>query len=217
MPAPFDWSLGTNLEDLPTTREKLARGQAQEMAKTLHNFQESARPAIAKAQERQTVQANRGRREPDFGHIKAMKGYSYELDFPDTWRGARVYHARRLRKDPNNPLPGQANENPTSEMVGGREEWEVARILISKLLYGRLHYQWNGRVGTQTQSGGQRATSTRPCESESSTAKIPINRDLQCDWKFGRRTGWRIGNKSIMPMMTSRSSRESHLCAGLAD
>lgn len=75
-----------------------------------------------------------------------MKGYSYELDFPDTWRGARVYHARRLRKDPNNPLPGQANENPTSEMVGGREEWEVARILISKLLYGRLHYrvEWKG-------------------------------------------------------------------------
>lgn len=93
MPAPFDWSLGTNLEDLPTTREKLARGQAQEMAKTLHNFQESARPAIAKAQERQTVQANRGRREPDFGVGDRVfiikKGWptdrpSDKLDYPQT-------------------------------------------------------------------------------------------------------------------------------------
>jgi hypothetical protein len=76
-----------------------------------------------------------------------MRGHSYELEFPEGWRGATVYHADRLRKCADNPLPGQGNENPAGELVNGdQEEWEVLKVVSSKVTRGKLEYQveWKG-------------------------------------------------------------------------
>jgi transposase InsO family protein len=82
------------------------------------------------------------------GHypIKEMSGHSYVLELPDSWQGPRLFHASRLVKYPNNPLPGQAAENPAGESVGGEEEWEVQEVTASRLRYGKLYYkvQWKG-------------------------------------------------------------------------
>ena len=66
---------------------------------------------------------------------------AYRLDVPESWRGSAEFTADRLRKYPNNPLPGQAAENPPGEDVAGEEEWEVEKILASHTRYGELQYQ----------------------------------------------------------------------------
>lgn len=56
--------------------------------------------------------------------ITQMKGYSYELEVPSSWRMSKIFHADRLRKDLDNPLPGPG-------IIDDEEEWEVDRILSS--------------------------------------------------------------------------------------
>jgi hypothetical protein len=174
----FDWSQHTrDLGSLPI-KERLNRKEAQEHAQTLIRYTETARSIIAKAQERQRATANRHRREPDFGpgdwvhiikrtwvtdrpsdkldfpltkrsyKITEMNGHSYRLEVPHGWRGSETFHADRLRRYPNNPLPGQETDNPDAETVNDGEEWEVERILASRI-FGRgqrLQYQaeWRG-------------------------------------------------------------------------
>ena len=177
MPSTLDWSRRTDLEDVDIPkREKEIREGAQKMAQQLMSFRERARSSMEKAQGRMIKQANKHRREPDFGvgdkvfirkkvwsssrpsdkldfpltrnhyKIKSMKGLSYELEVPDGWKGSRVFHADRLRKFPDNPLPGQANECPEGDMIDEEEEWEVDQVITSRLYYNKLQYQvqWRG-------------------------------------------------------------------------
>ena len=44
---------------------------------------------------------------------------AYRLEVPRSWKGSTVFTADRLRRYPNNPLPGQASENPASEDIDG--------------------------------------------------------------------------------------------------
>jgi hypothetical protein len=74
---------------------------------------------------------------------------TFELELPNSWKGSKWFHADRLRKYPNSPLPGQDYERPTGEIVDpalGEEEFEVDKILTSKLRYRKLYYQvsWKG-------------------------------------------------------------------------
>ncbi len=58
-----------------------------------------------------------------------------------------IFHAEKLRKDPGNPLPGQANpEPPPLVLQDGEEEYEVQSVLAVKLVRGKLKYQiqWKG-------------------------------------------------------------------------
>ena len=58
-----------------------------------------------------------------------------------------VFHAEKLRKDPNNPLPGQFNpEPPPLELENGETKYEVQEVLAIKLIRGKLKYrvQWKG-------------------------------------------------------------------------
>lgn len=80
--------------------------------------------------------------------IKARDGDTFELEVPPSWRATNKYHADRLRKYPNNPLPGQESENPEGEIIqpDGEEEFTVERIRASRLYYRRLQYKvdWKG-------------------------------------------------------------------------
>jgi hypothetical protein len=161
---------GSDLEGLPI-KERLSRQEAQEMATTLKSYHDEATRNILKAQDRMIQQANKHRREPDFGvgdkviiekkvwsssrpsdkldypmtrqafKIKAMKGHSYQLEVPPGWRGTDTFPPDRLRRCSDNPLPGQAPERPVGEIVHEEEEWLVEKVLSSRLYYKRLQYQ----------------------------------------------------------------------------
>jgi hypothetical protein len=58
-----------------------------------------------------------------------------------------VFHTKKLRKDPGNPLPRQTNlKPPPLEVEDGETEYEVQEVLAVKLIRGKLKYrvQWKG-------------------------------------------------------------------------
>lgn len=74
---------------------------------------------------------------------------SYELDLPKSMKIHPVFHSSLLKLDPDNPLPGQqqVKQGPVFVDDEGEEEWEVKKILDSKLYYGKLQYKadWVGQ------------------------------------------------------------------------
>ena len=69
---------------------------------------------------------------------------SYKLDLPPSMKIHPIFHSNLLRLDPNDALPSQHIPPPLPIIVDGEEEWEVERILDSRLYYGKLQYkaQW---------------------------------------------------------------------------
>ena len=168
----FDWQERTRQS--PTPREQLSREEAQAFAQRAHGAVQWARENLFKAQKRQSEQANRHRREPDFGvgdwvyvsrkgwttdrpsvkldrqnagpyQIIAMKGHSYELQLPNHMKMSNVFHADRLRKA-KAPVPGQEQKPEAPVEINGQPEWEVAQVLASRIQYRRLQYKvsWVG-------------------------------------------------------------------------
>jgi hypothetical protein len=53
-----------------------------------------------------------------------------------------VFHTEKLRKDPRNPLPGQANPEPPLVLLEDRgQEYDIERILAVKLVRKKLKYK----------------------------------------------------------------------------
>jgi transposase InsO family protein len=151
-----------------------ARRDAQAHIKRIHKVWEWCRTSMAKAQERQAIQANKHRRPVDFAEkdkvwvstrnwtserpsrklgyqnegpyeITEQVGHSYRLKLPDSHQHD-VFAPDLLRKDPGNPLPGQHQEPPLPIVYNQQPEWEVERILQSRKRYRKLQYQakWVG-------------------------------------------------------------------------
>ena len=130
---------------------------------------------MAQSQERYAKQANKSRREVDFkvkdkvwvstkhwktdrpsrklaqqmeGPFEIIKqiGHSFKLRLPKSIKVHPVFHADRLRKAPENPLPGQSNPNTPAIQVNDQEEYEVQQILAVKLVRKKLKYRakWKG-------------------------------------------------------------------------
>jgi hypothetical protein len=78
--------------------------------------------------------------------VSKVKDNVFKLKVPTGWRATDQFNAERLRRYPDNPLPGQANDNPDGEVLDGEEEWEVERITASRLHHRKLQYQaqWKG-------------------------------------------------------------------------
>ena len=55
-------------------------------------------------------------------NVLTKKGHSYQLDLLLTIRVHSTFHAEKLRKDLNNPLPGQANPPPEPIQYGEEDE-----------------------------------------------------------------------------------------------
>ena len=52
--------------------------------------------------------------------------HSFKLKLPESIKVYLVFHAKKLRKDPGNPLPGQTNPNPLPlEVEDSKEEYKV--------------------------------------------------------------------------------------------
>lgn len=169
----FDWESRIH-SSIP--KEKLNREEAKAMVTRLHNSWQRAGEHMTRAQGRYTKQANKHRREIDFKvgnkvwvttrhwqtdrpskklanqmegpyEILEQVGHSFRLKLPDSMKIHPVFHAEKLRRDPNDPLPGQANpEPPPLELEDGETEYEVQEVLAVKLVRGKLRYriQWKG-------------------------------------------------------------------------
>jgi hypothetical protein len=78
--------------------------------------------------------------------ILEQVGHSFRLDLHDQMGNHPVVHARFLRKDPGDPLPGQVNPPPEPISVTGEQEWDVEKLLAVRRKYGKLEYKvdWVG-------------------------------------------------------------------------
>jgi Chromo (CHRromatin Organisation MOdifier) domain len=120
-------------------------------------------------------QANKHRRNPDFGpgdkvwittknwktdrpsrkldyqmagpyEVLEKVGHAFRVKLPESVKVHPVFSADKLRKAASDPLPGQKNDPPPPVRVSGEEEWEVEKILNSRLSRNTLQYQasWIG-------------------------------------------------------------------------
>ena len=79
---------------------------------------------------------------------KVLSDVSYELELPKTWKIHPVFHANLLTPYKETELHGENFARPPPDLIEGNEEFEVERILQSRL-YGqgcKLQFlvQWKG-------------------------------------------------------------------------
>jgi transposase InsO family protein len=152
-------------------KEKLNRDEAKALVNRLHESWQLAQGHMEQAQERHAVQANKHRRPIDFKvgdkvwvttkhwksdrpsrklgnqmegpfEILEQRGHSFLLKLPETMKIHPVFHTEKLRKDPQNPLPGQANpEPPPLILEDGEQEYGVERVIAVKLVRNKLKYR----------------------------------------------------------------------------
>lgn len=168
----FDWSA---LPSKMKASERLNREEARERARKIEESWQLAQGQMKEAQERYTRQANKKRREVNFDvgdkvwvsaktwrterpskkldyqqagpfKILAKEGHSFRLDLPGNIKVHPVIHASKLRKDPDDPLLGQRQEEPLPMVVENEQEWEVEKVLGVRVVRRQLRYkiQWVG-------------------------------------------------------------------------
>ena len=134
-----------------------------------------AQDRMKHAQGIQQKQANKHQREPDFdvgdlvwlslkgyktgrpnkkldhqwtGPFKILerRGHSFRLDLPPQMKIHDVISPDKLRKSANDPLSGQVVEPPDAFEINGEQEWEVEKVLASRLYRKKLQYRvtWLG-------------------------------------------------------------------------
>jgi len=159
-----------------STRERLMTTKAIDISKRTEAAMEAARQFMKQAQDAYARAANVHRKDVSYkvgdlvwlstkniqterqskkldhkvvGPYRVMEliGSACRLQLPASMKIHNVFHTWLLRKDPNDPLPGQINAPPPPVVVEpGTEEWEVERILDAKKVRGVLKFKvgWKG-------------------------------------------------------------------------
>ncbi|MBW0587985.1 hypothetical protein O181_127700, partial [Austropuccinia psidii MF-1] len=82
-----------------------------------------------------------------FEPIKKIGSQPYHLKFPQQWKSVHpVFHVSLLEPVKQSSIPNQNQLPQQPVLVEEQEEWEVARVLDSKLRRGKLWYlvKWKG-------------------------------------------------------------------------
>src|SRR6266536_63615 len=168
----FDWDTPVSAH---TPKERLNQEEAKALVTRLHESWERAKSGMTHSQKRYAIQANKHRRAINFRvgdkvwvstkhwttdrpskklanqmdgpyEILEQISHSFRLRLPESIKVHPVFHADRLRKDPDNPLEGQSNPDPPPLQVNDQEEYEVQEILAVKQTRGKLRYKikWKG-------------------------------------------------------------------------
>lgn len=165
----FDW---INPSDKPSV---LNAEKARQRVQLIHDSWRLARDMMARSQARMIKSANSHRREVDFDvgdcvwlntkhwntarpslkldnnnsgpfKIIARKGNSFKLQLPASMKIHPVMSPYKLRKDPNDPLPGQVSEPADPVEIAGDIEYEVEEVVAAKKQGNQLRYRvkWKG-------------------------------------------------------------------------
>jgi hypothetical protein len=158
----FDWSPN---QEPPRNRDQVdQRSQAKEIAERMDKIWREAAENLKDAQETAQKFANRHRKDVTYSvgdkvflSTKTLKtsrpaekleqlwlgpypvvevvGHSYKLELPKSMKIHPVIHTDRLKRAPNDPLPGQKvpEQGPVEVTEDGVEIWEVEKILNSSL------------------------------------------------------------------------------------
>jgi hypothetical protein len=168
----FDWR-----EPVPPRRLTVNEKEAQVWTQRMQKIWAFARGNMERAQERQRVQANKKRRPVNFtvgdevyvsnegwdtgrpsrklGHqqegpfpIIRQVGHAFELRLPEGMRVHPIFSPEKLRlASAKEPLEGQLEDEGPELQINGQSEWEIERVLASRILRKKLQYRvsWVGR------------------------------------------------------------------------
>ncbi|KAI0992850.1 hypothetical protein K3495_g15334 [Podosphaera aphanis] len=163
----FDWQYKF---ERPGLNDKVNVQDAQRYATHLQKGFDLAKNLITKAQDTMRKNRNKHRRAVDFDvgdwvfldsrHLKTQRpmkkldnvfngpfkiiekvGHSFRLQLPVTMAIHNVFSPDKLRKDPQNPLPGQLIKESPPVNITGTDEWEVKHILAVKKIRQTLFYR----------------------------------------------------------------------------
>ena len=168
----FDW---TRRPPSSSQDERMSRERARALGYHMHHIWSTVREQTTAAQSTHRRNANRHRRPVDFTvgdsvwlMLKPYKtdrpskkldhqmagpfpiveqvGNSFQLDLPDSMNIHPVFSPDKLRKAAADPLPGQHVEPPAPITIQDDHEWEVEKILTSRLSRGKVQYRvkWLG-------------------------------------------------------------------------
>jgi hypothetical protein len=162
----FDWDASAEPSASPQSTQ-----DAQDYIRRLQEIWKDTQKDIERAQERQRTQANKHRREVDFGvgdlvsvttrnwkldrpsrklsdqssgpyKILAKEGYTYRLELPDSIKVHPVFSPDKLRRAAKSaPLTGQIADPALPMEVNDQQEWEVDEIVDVRLHYRKLQYK----------------------------------------------------------------------------
>jgi len=165
-----DWDWKIDLPDSATPADKLNTQQAIDFASRQRKAWEIARSNLTVAQAKMARSYNSSRRTVDFdegslvwldmryfktlrpsrkldmptnGPFRVLKkiGSSYRLELPASMKVHDVFPASKLRKDPNDPLPGQVQDKPLPINITGDDEWELEQVLACRKQRSNLSYR----------------------------------------------------------------------------
>jgi hypothetical protein len=162
----FDWDAPAK----PSTSLQSTQ-DAQVYLRRLQEIWKDTQKDIERAQERQRTQANKHRREVDFGvgdlvyvttrnwkldrpsrklsdqssgpyKILAKEGHAYRLELSDSIKVHPVFSPDKLRRAAKSaPLTGQIADPALPMEVNDQQEWEVDEIVDVRLRYRKLQYK----------------------------------------------------------------------------
>jgi hypothetical protein len=146
-----DWDWKIDLPDSATPADKLNTQQAIDYAQRHRKAWDMARSNLTVAQAKMARSYNASRRDVDFDkdslvwldmrYFKTLRpskkldmptngpfrviekvGHSYRLELPASMKVHNVFPASKLRRDPNDPLPGQVQDAPPPINITGDDE-----------------------------------------------------------------------------------------------